>query len=124
MERVVAPKVTEDHKPIVEAASVRAVLAASEGTGLEARRDKAILLILIDTGMRVSGLGNASVEDADLRHKTLLVTLKGGDKWLVPLGRKAAAALDRYLRARARHPRAADSPWLWLGLSAWTAAVR
>jgi hypothetical protein len=50
-----------------------------------------------------------------LRAKTIRVVLKGGAEHLVPLGRKAAAALDRYLRIRARH-RHSDSPWLWPGI--------
>lgn len=45
----------------------------------------------------------------------MAVTLKGGEQILIPLGKKAAAALDRYLRAPTRHPHA-DREWLWLGL--------
>lgn len=33
---------------------------------------------------------------------------------ILPIGTKAARDIDRYVRARAAHPRAAD-PWLWLG---------
>jgi integrase len=44
------------------------------------------------------------------------VVLKGGDEHVIPIGRKAAAALDRYIRARARH-RHASSPWLWVGMA-------
>ena len=50
-----------------------------------------------------------------LQLRRLRVTLKGGDQWWVPIGRRTATAVGRYLRARARHPRAA-SPWLWLGV--------
>ena len=38
-----------------------------------------------------------------LKAKWLRVHLKGGDQWRVPIGRRTATALDRYLRARARH---------------------
>ena len=49
-----------------------------------------------------------------LNRKILIIRLKGGDEIGVPVGRKSVAAIDRYLRARARHAHA-DSPFLWLG---------
>lgn len=39
---------------------------------------------------------------------------KGGRQRALPFGRRTAQALDRYLRIRARHPRA-DLEWLWIG---------
>lgn len=114
MTRVDPPKTTRKVKPILTESQLAALIRACDGAGFEPRRDLAIIRILIDTGVRVSGLGNIRPEDVRLPHKTIRVVLKGGDEHLVPLGRKAAAALDRYIRARARHPRA-DSPWLWLG---------
>lgn len=114
MPRVDPPKVTAKVKATIPEDGLRAMLRGCEGQDFEARRDRALLLILIDCGVRVSGLAGMRLEDVSLPHKNILVTLKGGDQHLVPLGRKATAAVDRYLRARARHPRA-DSPWLWLG---------
>lgn len=115
MPRVDPPKVTRKIKPILSGADLAKLLEAAEGTTFEARRDTAILRVLIDTGVRVSGLGNLRLEDVNLPLKVIMIRLKGGDEHLAPLGRKAAAAMDRYLRARLRHPRA-DSPWLWLGM--------
>jgi integrase len=39
---------------------------------------------------------------------------EGRDTWWVPIGSEAAAAIDRYLRVRARSLHA-GSPWLWIG---------
>ena len=50
-----------------------------------------------------------------LTQRRLRIRLKGGDETWVPIGKKAAAALDRYIRVRARHDQA-SSPWLWLGV--------
>ncbi len=116
MPRVQPPKVTAKIKPTLSDDDLAKLLQAAEGPAFEARRDTAILRVLIDSGVRVSGLGGMLLEDVSLRSKTIKVVLKGGDEHLIPLGRKAAAAVDRYIRIRARHPRA-DSPWLWLGTS-------
>jgi site-specific recombinase XerD len=116
MDRVDPPKVTSKVKPVLTTTQLVKLLKACEGQGFEARRDMALLRVLIDTGVRVSGLGGVHLGDVDLPGKVVKVTLKGGSEHWLPLGRKSAAALDRYLRARARHPRA-DSPWLWLGLA-------
>ena len=115
MPRVDPPKVTEKLKPIISTGQLAELLRSCEGNDFAQRRDMAIIRIFIDTGVRVSGLGNVKVTDVSLGRKQIRVTLKGGDEHIIPIGKKATAALDRYIRARARHPRA-DSEWLWLGL--------
>ena len=124
MTRVDPPKTTAKIKPGLSEAQLTALLRVCEGQGFEDRRDTAILRIFIDTGMRVSGLAGLRLRytgkkgeehsDVHLTQKTLLISLKGGDEHVAPIGRKAVAALDRYIRARTRHRHAA-SPWLWLG---------
>jgi site-specific recombinase XerD len=52
--------------------------------------------------------------DVDLDLDVLVVLGKGRRERSLPFGRKAGEALDRYLRARARH-RHAELGWLWLG---------
>lgn len=116
MERVDEPKTAAKVKPVLSVDQLEALLRACEGNTFEARRDTAIIRVFLDCGVRVSGLANALKADVMLTGaaKTIKVVLKGGSEHLVPVGRKTAAALDRYLRARARHNHAA-SPWLWLG---------
>ncbi len=116
MERVDEPKVTKKVKGVLSAGQLAALVKSCEGTTFEQRRDMAIVRVFIDSGVRVSGVGNIALADVSLTAKTIKVVLKGGDEHLVPVGKKAAAALDRYIRARARH-RHADSPWLWLGMA-------
>lgn len=115
------PKAPEKLKPFFSDANLSALLKACQGAGFEQRRDTALLRILIDTGVRVSGLAGLryNPEDDDrndvfLSAKRLKVRLKGGREIWVPIGAKAAAATDRYIRARAHHSHAV-SPWLWLG---------
>lgn len=121
MARVDEPKAPRQVKQVLTTAQLAALLKACSGADFEGRRDTAILRVLIDTGVRVSGLAGIRTADVNLPGKTIAVTLKGGEQILVPLGKKAAAALDRYLRARARHVHG-DSPWLWLGIRGHNAA--
>ena len=114
MGRVDPPKVTRKIKPILADDDLVKLLRSAEGTDFTSRRDTAILRVLIDCGARVSGVGGIALADVSLPHRMIKIRLKGGDEHLAPVGRKAAAALDRYLRIRARHP-LAESPWLWLG---------
>jgi site-specific recombinase XerD len=111
MPRVDPPKVTRKIKPVLLADQLGKLLKMCEGQTFECRRDTAIIRLFIDSGVRVSGVGNIRTEDVDLAHKVIRIVLKGGDEHYAPVGRKAAAALDRYMRIRARHPRA-ESPWL------------
>jgi site-specific recombinase XerD len=121
MVRVEKPQVAEEVKPFFTDAELAALLKVTRGQDFEARRDHAIIRVLIDTGIRVSGLANLRFHPTDdkqtdvfLDQRRLRVRLKGGDIWWVPIGTKSAAAIDRYLRIRARS-RHAESPWLWIG---------
>jgi site-specific recombinase XerD len=121
MERVDKPKVAEKLKPFLSPGELAALLRACSGQDFESRRDTAIIRILIDCGVRVSGLAGLrydpdtdELNDVFLTQRRLRVRLNGGEEWWVPVGRKSAAAIDRYIRARARHPHA-HSRWLWLG---------
>jgi site-specific recombinase XerD len=122
MPRVEAPKVNKKAKSFFNDDELARLLRTCQGASFVDRRDTAIIRVLIDTGMRVSGLANLRFDQDDesrndvfLAQHRLRIRLKGGDETWVPIGRKAAAAIDRYLRVRARHEQAA-SPWLWLGL--------
>lgn len=58
MVRVEKPQVAEEAKPFFAEAELVALLEVTRGQDFEARRDHAILRILIDTGLRVSGLAD------------------------------------------------------------------
>jgi site-specific recombinase XerD len=90
------------------------LFAVCAGTGFEARRDTALIMLLLDTGARRAEMTGLKLSDVDLDLDVLLVLGKGRRERTLPFGRKAGEALDRYLRARARHKDAA-LPWLWLG---------
>ncbi len=63
-------------------------------------RDRAIVLLLLDTGLRVSEAAGISV--ADLRPDgSIKVMGKGAKERIVPVGSAARGAIGRYLEARA-----------------------
>jgi site-specific recombinase XerD len=94
---------------------LRAILAACEKdkTWL-GRRDEAILRVFMDTGARRAEVLGLRLEDVDLDRGILSVTGKGSRTRLVAIGDGTIRAIDRYVRARAKRPDAAE-PWLWLG---------
>lgn len=92
---------------------VRALLQTTRGRRFLEVRDAAILRVMIDTGIRRAELIGLEVEDVDLDMDVAIVLGKGRRERSLPFGKKTAMALDRYLRARSRHPHA-DRPERWL----------
>jgi site-specific recombinase XerD len=114
MARVKRPAVPETPPPMLSDDELRRLLKTCSGQDFDSRRDLAILRLFIDSGMRRSELAGLRLQDLDLDHNIALVVGKGSRPRACPFGRKAAQALDRYLRARRQH-RHADSEALWLG---------
>lgn len=108
------PHVPEEPPEVLQPAELRSLLATTDGTDFEDRRDMAILRLFLDTGMRRTELAGLTQADLDLDHSVAVVMGKGSRPRACPFGRKTAQAIDRYLRVRARHA-AAGEPWLWLG---------
>jgi integrase len=106
------PIIPDQPEPVIPD-GLRRLLAACAGKGFEARRDTAMTMLLLDTGARRAELVDLKLAHMDL--DVLLVLDKGRRERAPPFGHKVGAALDRYLRARARHKDAA-LPRLWLGL--------
>jgi integrase/recombinase XerC len=108
------PKVPEPRIAMLTREQMKALLADCAGKDFVARRDTAIILLLADTGLRLSELTNLTMDDVDLRARVAYVIGKGRRPRTVPFGARVAQALDRYVRARRLHARA-DRPNLWLG---------
>jgi integrase/recombinase XerC len=63
-------------------------------------RDRAILELFYGTGIRLSELVGLVTGDVDTSGGLIRVTGKGRKTRIVPLGRSAAGAVERYLKAR------------------------
>jgi integrase/recombinase XerD len=70
--------------------------AADESTPL-GLRDRAGMELLYGAGLRISELLGLKVQDIDMEHRFLSVIGKGNKQRIVPFGKKAAKALERYI---------------------------
>ena len=116
-----APVLKRKLVPVFSSVELSALRRASQGRSFADRRDAAIIAVFLATGMRRSELagirylpGDPQRNDLNLPAREIRVRGKGGKPRIVKVGYDAARSLDRYLRARARHPEAARAE-LWLG---------
>lgn len=121
MRNMQPPEVGEKEVPVIPDDALRRLVALCSGKDFAARRDLAIIMLFIDTGIRLSELAVRTIGDVDLDINVLRVIGKGNRERAVPIGRTAATALDRYLRALSKHgcPTGDDDP-LWVGVKSRT----
>ena len=113
MARMHGPKVDEPAPEVLSDDEQARLLDACKGPDFEDRRDAAILRLMLDSGLRRGEVAGIKVEDLDLTGQVVKIMGKGGRAGFGFFGAKVARDLDRYLRLRARHPRASLSA-LWL----------
>ena len=92
-----APKVPQGLPKALREDEVTRLLDAVVGDDAAARRDRAMLELLYGTGMRISELVGLSLGDLAVEDGLLRAFGKGAKERLVPIGRYAGAALDRWL---------------------------
>jgi len=102
-----APKAARRLPDTLDADQMARLLELPPGGGLIAR-DRAIMELLYSSGLRLAELVGLDVSDVDLKDRTVQVLGKGGKARIVPVGRKAVAALERWLTERAGLARAAS----------------
>ncbi|HEV8163667.1 MAG TPA: tyrosine-type recombinase/integrase [Actinomycetota bacterium] len=114
MAKMKPPAVPDQPIPILTEPQLRALFAVCVGRDFDARRDTALLMMLLDAGPRRAELLGMRLGDLNFEYDVVIVVGKGGRERALPFGRKTALGLDRYLRARSRH-RLAHLDALWLG---------
>ena len=99
IKKVSAPKVRNDPLPGISLENVKKMIEACK-TGL-ALRDKAILLTLVDTGLRASEFIALDLKDINLITGQINVRMgKGGKSRIAFVGRKSRQMIRKYLRSR------------------------
>ena len=84
---------------VLSQAEVGKLLDSAKGSDPIAVRDRALLEVMYGCGLRASEAIGLEVGDADLRHGFVRPHGKGSKDRVVPLGREASRALERYLRS-------------------------
>jgi site-specific recombinase XerD len=114
MEGMRPPQLPEQPIEVVRPEPLARLLRTCEGRDFTSRRDTAIILLLVDTGMRRAECVGMTLDDVDLDQRIVWVLGKGRRSRALPIGRKTAQALDRYMRIPEGH-RLAHLPRLWVG---------
>jgi site-specific recombinase XerD len=110
------PKLAVVPPPVLTPEQVAALIAACGGREFADKRDKAIIMLLADCGLRRAEVGNLRVQDVDRDRERVYVIGKGNKGRHVAYGPMTAKAIDTYVRARARHPLYATVPF-FLGVT-------
>jgi len=100
---VVGPKTTRRIPVTLTEDELEKLLAAPSGGDAYALRDRALLELFYSSGLRVSELAALTLQSVDLEHGFVRVFGKGSKERVVPIGRKAADALAKYLIAGRHH---------------------
>ncbi len=93
------PRVPQLLLPSLREADVRALLQATS-LGDQPDRDRAIVMLLLDTGLRLSEAAGLRVGEVDLVEGRATVMGKGARQRVVPIGRRTRQALRRILALR------------------------
>ena len=97
---VSSPKLEKRLPQYLDEKTVGSLMAQPDCSTPEGVRDAAILELFYSTGIRLSELIGLWLTDVDFRNNTIKVTGKGNKQRIIPFGRPAKAALQRYILER------------------------
>jgi integrase/recombinase XerD len=96
-ENLESPKIRQSLPTYLRVEEVDRLLAAPNVETPIGLRDRAMLEVFYSSGLRVSELLNLRLSDVDVRMGCVRCIGKGNKERLVPIGRKAIAAVEQYL---------------------------
>jgi integrase/recombinase XerD len=98
--RITLPKEPSKIVNTFSPAQVKSLLDTCRGTGSRGQRDQTMLLLMLDTGLRLTEVINITVEDLHLAEGTIKVRIaKGNKERMVPVGSLLQKYLWKYLTA-------------------------
>jgi site-specific recombinase XerD len=103
VDRIPPPRTPDKMQPHYTTDELKKVMASLPATTRDVLtlRNKAILLTLLDSGLRASELCGLRVDDLNLRAMSLVVRqAKGGRERAVGIGGVTTQAIERYIRRR------------------------
>ena len=96
-ENLESPKIRQSLPTYLRIEEIDRLLQAPDMATSIGLRDRAMLEVLYSTGLRVSELISLRISDLDMRMGCVRCIGKGDKERLVPIGRKAIAAVEQYL---------------------------
>jgi integrase/recombinase XerD len=96
-ETLVQPRIERYLPETLNELQVERLIESIETTPPLGLRDRAIVELLYASGLRISELANARLENMNFEERILRVTGKGNKMRLVPVGRKACDAITSYV---------------------------
>jgi integrase/recombinase XerD len=96
-EHIRLPRVPQHLPKTLSKLQMEKLLSADLSTRPFPLRDQAIVELLYASGLRISELTSARLENLSLPERLIRVVGKGSKTRLVPIGRPACAAIERYL---------------------------
>lgn len=113
LKNVAAPKKTQELRPPLELGDFQKMLAACKAKTRMGDRDRAMLLVLLDTGVRQQELTDLNIGDVNLNTGEVFVRSGKGRKTRIAIvGTRTRHALVAWLRHRTE---TADDAPLWTG---------
>lgn len=103
-----APRAPRRLPHVLDADRIAALLESGDDSSL-AIRDQAMMELMYSSGLRLSELVGLELDQLDLKEGLVAVRGKGRKKRIVPVGRCARRALERWLRRRAVLARAGEA---------------
>src|SRR5438552_4521091 len=98
-EAVALPRIERYLPETLNELQVEQFLEKIDTKAVHGLRDRAMMELLYASGLRISELANARLENFNFDERVVRVTGKGNKTRLVPVGRKACDALVAYLSA-------------------------
>jgi len=102
--RIKKQKARRDQPKAIESADLKKMFDATDGTSVKARRERALILFLVDTGCRAGGVVGLKLADLHLDEGYTIVTEKGNKTRRVYLNPPTVAALRAWLTVRPATP--------------------
>jgi len=110
MRKVDPPKTEVECKPILEQEQVQALLDACKGEHWRMKRDRALIMVLLDTGLRVGEVHQMTVENG--LSENFIIRGKSKRDRLVCLSPQSRLSVRKYLNACPFQP-SPDQPLWW-----------
>lgn len=100
MEKIKPPRIPRKIVRPFSRRDIDNLLLVSSGTRFIELRNRAIVLLFLDTGLRLAELAAIQLNDLDFTRETIKVMGKGAKERIVRMGKVTQKALLRYLLAR------------------------